>query len=145
MTGFALEDPPDDDAPGDRVDEPGPPGCDDTFFGDPRSFLGQEIAVRGEVTEVLSSSDVASTFRMTGDVGGPVAVVSATPPPDVATGDLVEVTGTAVEVDPDTFEADFGIAADELFPDPEAWLAQAEGEVAVAAIRIEVGDAPAGD
>lgn len=70
MTGFALEDPPDDDAPGDRVDEPGPPGGDDTFFGDPRSFLGQEIAVRGEVTEVLSSSDVASAFRMTGDVGG---------------------------------------------------------------------------
>lgn len=51
------------------------------------------------------------------------------------------MTGTAVEVDPDTFEADFGIAADELFPDPEAWLAQAEGEVAVAAIRIVVGGA----
>ncbi|WP_164704556.1 hypothetical protein [Blastococcus litoris] len=141
----ALEDPPDDGGPGGPGAEPGVPGGDDTFFGDPRSFLGQEIAVRGEVTEVLSSSDVASAFRVTGDVGEPVAVVSATPPPGVATGDLVEVTGTAVEVDPDTFEADFGIAADELFPSPETWLAQAEGEVAVAATRIEVGEAPAGD
>jgi hypothetical protein len=139
----ALEEGPDRD-PGDRVDEPGSPDGEDTFFGAPRSFLGEEISVRGEVAELLASSDVASALRIAGEVGEPVAVVTVTPPPEVATGDVVEVAGTAVEVDPDTFEADFGIAADELFADPRAWLADADGQVAIAAIAIELVG-PTGD
>ncbi|WP_324277668.1 hypothetical protein [Blastococcus brunescens] len=140
----SLEDRLDDGDPADPPDEAGSPGTADTFFGDPEAAIGREVVVRGEVTELLAATDVASAFRITGDVGEPVAVVSVTPPPAVATGDVVEVSGSAVEVDPDSFEADFGIAADELFDDPEAWLTEADGQVAIAAVRIEVTQATAG-
>lgn len=144
-----LEDRLVDSSPPEPVDEPvgepGEPAAEDTFFGDPGSSVGQQVTVRGEVAELLTSSQVASAFRIAGDVGEPVAVVSVTPPPEIATGDVVEVSGTAVEVDPGTFERDFGIAADELFDDPGAWFAGAEGRVAIAAVRIEVLQAAAGD
>jgi hypothetical protein len=48
-------------------------------------------------------------------------------------------------VDPDTFEADFGVAADALFDRPGTWLDGATGQVAVAAVRVEVVRSPAGD
>ena len=101
--------------------------------------------MRGEVEGLLASTDVASAFRIAGDGGGPVAVVSVTPPPELATGDVVDVSGTAVEVDRDTFEAEFGIAAAALLEDPDQWFADAEGQVTIAAVRIEVLPASAGD
>lgn len=133
------------DDSGGQEDESGSPDTGDSFFGDPASSVGRQVAVRGEVAGLLASTDVASAFRIAGDGGEPVAVVSVTPSPELATGDVVEVSGTAVEVDRDTFEADFGIAADALFEDPDAWFADAEGEVAIAADRIEVLQAPARD
>ncbi|MQA34404.1 hypothetical protein [Modestobacter roseus] len=114
------------------------------FFADPRSAVGERVTVRGQVTEVLATTDVASAFRIAGDVGDAVAVVSATPSPDLTAGDEVEVTGGVVEVDAGTFETDFGIAVDQVFADPQAWLTDAEGEVALAAIGIELLPAPAG-
>ena len=129
----------------DPADGSATPSDERTFFGDPGSFVGEEVTVRGRITELLASTDVASAFRIAGDTGDPVGVVSATPSPEVAAGDVVEVTGTAVEVASDTFEADFGIAADAVFGNPEAWLSGAEGQVALAAVRIEAAPAPAGD
>ena len=108
-------------------------------------FLGEQISVRGEVAEVLASTDVASVFRLAGEGGDPVPVISATPLRDLATGVVVEVSGRAVEVDPATFESDFGIAADALFDDPAAWFADAEGTVAVAADTVQPDPAPARD
>ena len=141
-----LEDRLADGDSGEQVDEPGSsPGTGDSFFDDPDSSVGQQVTVRGGVAGVLAATDVASAFRIAGDGGDPVTVVSVTPPPELATGDLVEVSGTAVEVDRDTFEAEFGIAAAALFEDPDAWFADAEGQVAIAAVRIEVLPAPAGD
>jgi hypothetical protein len=118
--------------------ESAPPGAEGTFFGDPRAFVGREVTVRGEITELLAATDVAGAFRIAGIGGDPVAVVSATPAPDVAEGDVVEVAGTVVEVTRGTFEGDFGIAADAVFEDPGEWLSDAEGEVALAAVSIEV-------
>ncbi len=129
-----------DEEPGDEPapeDEPDREEAEDTFFGDPATFLGEAITVQGQVAEVLASTDVASAFRLAGEGGDPVPVISATPLPDVARGVAVEVSGRAVEVDPATFEADFGIAADALFDDPAAWLADAEGTVAVAADAVQ--------
>jgi hypothetical protein len=86
--------------------------------------------------ELVVSTDVASVLRIAGETGAPLAVVTVTPAPEVALGDEVEVSGTVVDVDADTFEADFGIAADELFDDPQAWLAGAENEIAIAASSV---------
>lgn len=132
----------DPDGPG---DEGGAPGPETTFFDDPASFLGDRVTVRGDVEQVLAATDVASALRIAGETGEPVVAVSATPPPEVARGDVVEVSGTAVEVDPDTFEADFGVAADALFDRPGTWLTGARGQVAVAAVRVEVISSPSGD
>lgn len=140
-----LEEPAVDGDPDAPEDEPDPPGAGDTFFDDPEALLGERVTVRGEVAQVLAATDVASAFRIAGETGEPVVVVSATPPPELARGDVVEVSGTAVEVDPDTFEADFGVAADALFDRPGTWPAGATGEVALAASGVEVVRSPAGD
>ncbi len=118
-------------------EKPGSADEEGAFFGAPSTSVGEEVTVRGKVVEFLAATEVASAFRIAGNVGEPIAVVSVTPPPDLAIGDAVEVSGAVVKIDPDTFEADFGIAADELFDDPEAWLGDAEGQIALAAGRIE--------
>ena len=70
------------------------------------------------VTEVITSTDVGSAFRIGGDSGEPVAVLMAGPPPELEVDDLV-------------------IAADELFDDADAFSSDYEGEVAVSADRVE--------
>lgn len=139
-----LEEPTVDGDPDEPEVEPDPTAVGDTFFDDPASGLGEEVTVRGEIAGFIATTDVASAFRIGGESGEPVAVISATPPPEIARGDVVEVSGTAVEVDPDTFEADFGVAADALFDRPGTWLDGAEGQVAIAAVRIEPVLSPAG-
>ena len=59
------------------------------------------------------------------------------PPAELDVSDVVRVSGTVVRVQRDTFEQDFGIAVDELVDDPDVFDT-VEGEVAVAADRIEV-------
>ncbi|MGY1683136.1 hypothetical protein [Geodermatophilus sp. SYSU D01176] len=130
----ALEDGlPDPDAPVDPVveDEAG-------VFEDAEALIGQEVTVSAAVSEVITSTDVGSAFRIGDGTGEPVAVVEAGPPAELEVDDVVRVSGTVVTVQRDTFEEDFGIAADELFDDADAFFADFEGEVAIAADRMEV-------
>ena len=110
----------------------------ETLFDDGESLIGQEATVSAEVSEIVTTTDVGSAFRIAGESGDPIAVVSASPPAEIDANDVVRVSGTVVQVQRDTFEQDFGIAADELFEDPEGWFAEEEGSLAMAADRIEV-------
>ncbi len=113
---------------------------DDTeaFFGDNQSYVGQEVTISAEVSEMVTTTDVGSSLRIAGESGDPIAVVMASQPTELDANDVVRVSGTVVQVQRDTFEEDFGIAADELFEDADAWFQEEEGSVAIAADRIEV-------
>ncbi len=129
-----LEDAPTDaDAPVDPVVED-----EDGVFEDAQALIGQEVTVSAGVSEVITTTDAGSAFRIGNETGEPIAVVSASPPAQLEVDDVVRVSGTVVTVQRDTFEQDFGIAADELFDDPDAFFSAFEGEVAVAADRTEV-------
>jgi hypothetical protein len=101
-------------------------------------FVGQDVTVSAGVTEVMTSTDVGSAFRIGGSTGEAIAVVTATPPDRLQQADEVRVSGTVTTVRRDSFEEDFGIAADELFDDVDGFFSDVEGEVAIAADRIEV-------
>ncbi len=122
--------------PGVPVD---PAVADDEIFTDPEPLIGQKVTVSGTVSEmVTAASDMSSAFRIGGDSGEPVAVLSATPPAELDADDVVQVSGMVVRVQRDSFEKDFGVAADELFDDADAFFEQAEGQAAISADRIEV-------
>ena len=110
----------------------------DTLFGDGESLIGQEATVSAEVSEMITTTDVGSAFRIAGESGDPIAVVSASPPIEMDANDVVQVSGMVVQVQRDTFEEDFGIAADELFEDADGWFEEEEGSLAISADRIEV-------
>ena len=110
----------------------------ETLFSDGESLVGQEVTVSAEVSEMVTTTDVGSAFRIAGESGDPVAVVSASQPMEIDANDVVRVSGKAVQVQRDSFEQEFGIAADQLFEDAEAWFSAEEGSVAIAADRIEV-------
>lgn len=103
--------------------------------------VGQEVTVSAEVSEVITSNDAGGAFRIAGDEGPSVAVLATTPPDDLDLNDIVQVTGTVVMVQRDTFEEDFGIAEDELFEDPDSFFEETEGQPAIAATEIDVIDA----
>ncbi|MGY1827680.1 MULTISPECIES: hypothetical protein [unclassified Blastococcus] len=113
---------------------------DDTaaFFEDSQSYVGQEVTVSAEVSEMVTTTDVGSAFRIAGESGDPIAVVSAAQTAEMDANDVVQVTGTVVQVQRDTFEQDFGVASDELFEDADAWFQEEEGSVAISADSIEV-------
>ncbi len=108
------------------------------FFGDTESYVGQQVTVSAEVSELITTTDVGSALRIAGDEGEPTAVVSATPPPQLDQSDIVQVSGTVMTVQRDSFEAEFGVAADELFEGADAWFEEVEGQIAVSAQRMEV-------
>ena len=123
------------------VEEDAGIGADDdtaAFFEDDESYVGQEVTVSAEVSEMVTTTDVGSSFRIAGESGDPIAVVSASPVAEMDANDVVQVSGTVVQVQRDTFEQDFGIAADELFEDADAWFEEEEGSIAISADRIEV-------
>ena len=130
---------PDADAPVDPVNPADPVIEDeDGVFEDAQALIGQEVTVSAGVSEVITTTDVGSAFRIGNETGEPIAVVNASPPAQLEVDDVVRVSGTVVTVQRDTFEQDFGIAADELFDDPDAFFSAFEGEVAIAADRMEV-------
>ncbi|MGY1608458.1 MULTISPECIES: hypothetical protein [unclassified Geodermatophilus] len=133
-----LEDQP-VDAAGD-TDAPVDPLVEDEagVFEDPEPLIGQDVTVSAGVSEVITTTDVGSAFRIGNESGEPIAVVSANPPAQLDVGDVVRVSGTVVRVQRDTFEQDFGITADEVFDDPDVFFDTFDGEVALAADRIEV-------
>ena len=110
----------------------------DAFFGDTESYIGQQVTVSAEISELVTTTDVGSAFRIAPEAGDPIAVVSATPPPQLDQDDVVRVTGTVMEVAQESFEEDFGLAADELFEDPDGWFQAEKGEIAISATEIEV-------
>ncbi|MGY1710171.1 hypothetical protein ACI8AC_11750 [Geodermatophilus sp. SYSU D00758] len=117
----------------------------DAFFGDSQSYVGQEVTVSAEVSELVTTTDIGSAFRIAGEQGDPVAVVSANQPVELEQNDVVRVTGTVVQVQRDTFEQDFGVAADELFQDADGWFEEEEGSIAISADEVEVLQEQAGD
>ena len=131
-----LEDQPADAGAGAPVD----PAVEDPsgVFEDAQSLIGQDVTVSAGVSEVITTTDVGSAFRIGNDTGEPIAVVRATPPAQLEVDDVVRVSGTVVQVQRDTFEQDFGIAPDELFDDADVFFDTFEGEVAIAADRAEV-------
>jgi hypothetical protein len=116
----------------------------EAFFGDPDAHLGQLVTVSAEVSDLTATTDVGAAFRIAGESGDPIDVVSANPPPQLGQDDVVRVTGTVVQVQRDSFEQDFGVAADELFEDADAWFAGADDQVAVSASQITVLEENAG-
>ncbi|GAA4737784.1 hypothetical protein GCM10023328_18070 [Modestobacter marinus] len=101
---------------------------------------GEDVSVRGEVVGLIATTDIGTAFRLSTASGATVAVVSATPVQPLRLRDVVQVTGQATTVQPETFERDFGIAADVLLDDPAAFLDEQAGQVAIAADQVEPAD-----
>lgn len=101
-------------------------------------IIGEQVTVSAQVSEVVTSSGVGSAFRIGGDEGPAIPVLTTSPPEGLDDNDVVRVTGTLVEVARESFEEDFGVAADELFDDPDAFFEESEDQPAIAATEIEV-------
>lgn len=111
-------------------------GVDRELFAAPESYLGEEIAVAGEIVEVVNPN----AFRLSGP-GDPTVTILVMGlqgvPPDLDDDMTAEVEGTVREVAEETFLEEFGFGWDEAYDD-------LEGEVAIAADEVEVvaGDEP---
>jgi hypothetical protein len=101
-------------------------------------IVGEEVTVSAQVTELITSSDVGSAFRIAGDSGPTVAVLATSPPEGLEVDDVVQISGTVQMVNRDSFEEDFGIAEDDLFDDADAFFEESEGQLAIAASEIDV-------
>ena len=108
-------------------------------------IIGQEATVSAEVSEIITSNDTGSAFRIGGESGPPVAVLSGSPPEGLDANDVVRITGIVRQVMRDSFEEDFGLAEDELFDDPDGFFEEFEGQLAIAATEIEVLQAQGSD
>ncbi|MGY1721379.1 hypothetical protein ACI8AG_20280 [Blastococcus sp. SYSU DS0552] len=113
-------------------------------FQDPAALIGRDVTVVAEVSDVVAVSEVGAAFRLADGAGNTVGVITATPPGDLEVGDVQRVTGTVGRVSRDRFEAVFGIAADVLVDDPEAFFTDLGGEIAIAARDVEAVPQPAG-
>ena len=140
-----LEDAPAPPAPEEPPQEP-PPGEDGSgVLGDGEALVGQGVMVSGEITEPVTVADVGASFRIAGASGDPILVVMATPPAELEVGETAEVTGRVVRVAEDSFELDFGIAADQLFENAAAFFAEFGGQIAISADRLDVVPGAAAD
>jgi len=103
----------------------------------PTFTAGEDVSLGGEVTRLISTTAVGSAFRLATGEGATVTVISPTPVADLDAGDVVRVSGVATLVQDSSFERDFGIAADVLLDDPDAFLTDQAGQLAVAADRVQ--------
>lgn len=106
--------------------------------GDEADIVGQEATVSAEVSEVLTSNSTGSAFRIGGESGPPVAVLSGSAPEGLDANDTVRITGTVQRITRESFEQDFGLAEDELFDDVDGFFEEFEGQLAISATEIEV-------
>ena len=118
---------------------PPPEDIDEMNLADP-SLLGKTVTVSAAVSKLLTETDAGTAFRIAGDEGESIAVMSVRPPEGVKVDDTVKVTGTVTAIDRDTFESDFGVPAKELFGDPDAFFQEAKGQVAIKAHELEILD-----
>lgn len=107
-------------------------------------IIGQEATISAEVSEVITSTDAGSAFRVGAESGPSVAVLSGSAPEGLDANDTVRITGTVQRITRDSFEQDFGLAEDELFDDPDGFFEEFEGQPAIAATEIEVLQAQTG-
>lgn len=114
------------------------PAAEDVAGEEQAEIVGQDVTVSAEVSELITTSDVGSAFRIAGDSGPSVAVLATTPPEGLDANDVVQISGTVQVVNRDSFEEDFGIAEDDLFDDPDGFFEDAEGQPAISATSIEV-------
>lgn len=113
-------------------------------FTDPEPLVGQDVTVTAEVSGLIAVTQVGAAFRLADGEGNTVGVIMVTPPADLEVGDVMRVTGPLARVEQDGFEADFGIAADVLVEDPQAFFDDVAGEFAIAARDVEVLQQPSG-
>jgi len=111
---------------------------DGGIWDDAESLVGQEGTVSAAVSEVVTSTDTGSAFRIGGEGGEEIAVISANAPSGLQLDDVVRVSGTVVQIRQDTFEEDFGMSADDLFDDAEGFFEEEEGNIAISADSVEV-------
>jgi len=111
---------------------------DNGVFDDP-ALIGQRVTVSAEVSElVTTNTDVGSAFRVAGDDGQSIVVIAANQPAGLDQNDVVRISGTVLQVQRESFEEDFGMAADELFEDSDGFFETEEGSAAISADQIEV-------
>jgi len=111
---------------------------DNGVFDDP-ALIGQQVTVSAEVSElVTTNTDVGSAFRVAGDDGQSIVVIAANEPAGLDQNDVVRISGTVLQVQRESFEEDFGMAADELFEDSDGFFETEEGSAAISADQIEV-------
>lgn len=130
-------------AEGPMEDEPADEGA--AILADPREHVGEEVTVTAEISQLYDTTDAGSVFRIAGDVGEQVAVVSTDPPEQLLANDVVQVTGTVMLVDEPEFEEKFGIAADELFEEADNFFADVDGEAAIVADSVELVEGGSGN
>lgn len=112
---------------------------DDALFGeDPSELIGQQVTISAAVSELVT--DDGSAFRVAGDTGDAIGVISTNAPSGLQVEDVVEVAGTVRVVQRESFEEDFGVDPDQYFSDADAWFEEAEGQVAIAADSVAVVD-----
>lgn len=121
-----------------NVEEPSSEAVEESaVFADPSAFVGEDVTLSGEITELYDTTDAGAAFQIVGPAGDPIPVVSTDPPEELLANDSVLVTGTVVEAAEASFEEDFGIAMDDLLNNTEGFLVDAEGQPVVAAESVE--------
>ncbi|MCV2487915.1 hypothetical protein OF117_00950 [Geodermatophilus sp. YIM 151500] len=129
-------------AAGDAVDRAGAAAssaaADLGVLEDVRSLLDREITFTAEVGELLQTTDAGTVFRVEGPGGEPVTVVAPDAPAELTANDVVEVSGTVRQIGEDTFQQDFGVTADQLLQDPQAFFQDARDQFAVDADTVRV-------
>lgn len=114
-------------------------GQESPLFTDPASLVGQQVTVSAAVMQVLSTAKTGAAFTIGGqgeDEAIPVMPVDGAT--QVQVDDVVQVSGTVVQVDQQQFQQDFGVAADELFSDADAFFTDNAGDVAIDAGQVQV-------
>lgn len=106
--------------------------------GDQQDIIGQEVTISAEVTELITSGDQGTAFRIGGEPGPSVAVLSGSMSQQVQANDVVQISGTVQLINRDTFEQDFGVAEGDLFDDADGFFDEFEGQPAIAADSVEV-------
>lgn len=101
-------------------------------------IIGQTVTVRGEVSELITTSEVGLVFRLAGKAVPSVAVLAFAPSHGPHADDVVEVSGTVQVLERDSFEDDFGIAEGDFFEDPDRFFSDAEGQVAISVTGVEI-------
>jgi hypothetical protein len=123
-----VEPEPEPEADSESASESASEPAADEVFADPESYLGEQVTVSGQVSEVVD----ANSFRIGGeDVGGEALLVTSADQANVEPDQNVQVTGTVQQFNLGEFEDEYGFDYDEgLYGD-------FEGEPVIVADSVE--------